>query len=278
LPVYWKWLVHVDALEILSHRILWTAPFVALVLTLAGRWQAVRNTVRDLRQVALLGLTTVLIALNWGIYIWAVNNDQVVPASLGYFLTPLLHVLVGIVLFHERPRLWQWLAVALAASGVLVQFLFSSTALWVSLSVGLTFALYGGLRKLVSADSASGLFLEAAVLAPFALAWMVWVAGTGQAAFLVGQPLTDLLLVLCGVVTGVPLLLFVAGTKRLPMTTVGLLFYLTPSLQFLLGVFVYGERVDTAQALAFALIGCALVLFTLEGRYAAGRRGLESTG
>ncbi len=270
-PVYWKWLSHVDALEVLAHRIVWTAPFVAVVLAVVRRWHRVGVVIKGRQQMLTLMVTTTLIAVNWGIYIWAVNHDQVVQASLGYFLTPLLSVLLGMLLFHERLRVWQWIALVTAAIGVVNQVIFSHAPSWVSLGVGLSFAGYGALRKLVSCDSATGLFVETILLTPLALAWMWWLNGVGAAAFLHSDWATDSLLVLGGVVTGTPLLFYVAGAKRLPLGTLGLIFYLTPTLQFLLGVFVYGEPMELAQIITFVLIWIGLILHTTEGRLHARR-------
>ncbi len=270
-PVYWKWLSHVEALEVLAHRIVWTVPFVALVLTVVGRWHRVGTVIKDRQQMLTLTVTTVLIAVNWGIYIWAVNHDQVVQASLGYFLTPLLSVLLGMLLFHERLRMWQWIALAMAAAGVVNQLVFSHAPSWVSLGVGLSFAGYGALRKLVSCDSATGLFVETMLLTPVALAWMWWLSGTGSGAFLHTDWTTDSLLVLGGVVTGTPLLFYVAAAKRLPLATLGFIFYLTPTIQFLLGVLVYDEPLELAQSITFVVIWAGLVLHTTEGRLHARR-------
>lgn len=270
-PVYWKWLTHVDALEVLAHRIVWTVPFVAVVLTGVRGWHRVGAVIRDKQQMLILMVTTVLIALNWGIYIWAVNHDQVVQASLGYFLTPLLSVLLGMLLFQERLRMWQWIALAMAAAGVINQVIFSHAPSWVSLGVGFSFAGYGALRKLMSCDSATGLFVETTLITPVALAWMWWLNGIGAAAFLHTDWTTDSLLVLGGVVTGTPLLFYVAAAKRLQLATLGFIFYLTPSLQFLLGVFVYGEAMEFAQSITFILIWTGLALHTIEGRLHARR-------
>ncbi len=270
-PIYWKWLVHVDALEILAHRVFWTVPFTTVVLVMIKRWRTVYPTVRDRKQLRLLIFSTCLISINWGVYIWAVNHDRVVQASLGYFLTPLLSVALGVIFFHERLRQWQWIAVLLALAGVVNQLVFSQTPSWVSLSVGLSFAGYGALRKLVSCDSATGLLVETALLAPLAAAWMWWLDASGNAAFMHSGWTTDLLLIFGGVMTGTPLLLYVAGAKRLPLATMGLVFYLTPTLQFLLGVFVYDEPVGTAQTITFGLIWTGLAVHVLEGRLHARR-------
>ena len=219
----------------------------------------------------LLAFTTILIAINWGVYIWAVAHNQVIQASQGYFLVPLFTVLFAMILFQERLRLWQWVAIALAMVAIANQFLFSHAPSWVSLSVGVSFAAYGALRKLIACDSATGLFVETTLFTPIALIWIGWLYHTDGAAFMHGDWLTDGLLVLGGVVTGTPLLLYVAGAKRLPLATLGFIFYLTPTLQFLLGVFVYEEPIGLTQSVTFVLIWTGLVLHTIEGRLHARR-------
>jgi chloramphenicol-sensitive protein RarD len=263
-PLYWKQLAGVDPVEVLAHRVLWTLPFAAAVVHFGGHWRPVRAALRDWRQLSLLVLTAALIALNWGVYIWAVANDRVLEASLGYYLTPLVSVLLGVVAFAERLRPLQWAAVAFAAAGVAYLMLAEAAPPWAGLTVAFSFGLYGALRKRARVDSAAGLFVETAVLAPAALAWVAWLAAAGNGAFAAGELSTDLLLMGAGVMTAVPLLCYVAGTRRLPLATMGVLFYLTPSLQFLLGTLVYDERLSGAQAGGFGLIWCGLLVYVLE--------------
>ena len=263
-PLYWKMLASVDPTEVLAHRVLWTLPFATVMVHIGGQWRAVRTALTTPRQLALLTLTACLIALNWGVFIWAVSNSRVVEASLGYYLTPLVTVLLGVLAFGERPRLLQWIAIALAAIGVLVLLLGEGVVPWVSLTLAFSFGLYGALRKYATADSAGGLFIETAVLAPVALAWVAWLAASGSGAFLAGRLSIDLLLIGAGAMTAVPLLCYVAGARRLPLATLGILFYLNPTLQFLLGTLLYGEPLSQMQIYAFIFIWTGIAVYVSE--------------
>ena len=262
-PLYWSMLVHVPAGEVLLHRMLWSLPLLVLLVFFSERRRRqFASAIRSARDLGWLTLSSIVICLNWGIYIWAVANQQVIEASMGYFLTPLLNVLAGVLVFHERLTRTKLVAVAFAAAGV-AWYVFANAAFpWVGIAVAVTFAGYGLLRKQMPTNAIPGLFIEILILLPFTLAAIFWLAYSGQAVFLNADFRTDLLLVLGGPITIIPLAFFTAGTRMLPMTTVGILFYVTPSLQFLSGVFILGETFSFDKLIAFALIWTGLAIFT----------------
>lgn len=265
LPLYWALLRDVNPLEVLAHRIIWTLPFAGLMVQLGRQWGVIVAVLRQPRQLGLLAATALLIALNWGLYIWAVANSRVVEASLGYYLTPLVSVLLGIIVFSERPRPLQWLAVVLAAAGVGLMLVAEGMLPWVSLTLAGSFGLYGALRKYSQADSSAGLLIETALLAPFCLGWVAWLWVGGQGAFANLSLGTDLLLIGSGIATALPMLWYVAGARRLPLTTVGVLFYLNPTIQFLLGVLVFGEPLSMPRLYTFGLIWLGIALYISDG-------------
>lgn len=265
LPLYWTLLRDVSPLEVLAHRIIWTLPFAGLMVQLGRQWGVVGAVLRQPRQLGLLAVTALLIALNWGLYIWAVAKSRVIEASLGYYLTPLVSVLLGIIVFGERPRPLQWLAVALAAAGVGLMLVAEGMLPWVSLTLAGSFGLYGALRKYSQADSSAGLLIETALLAPLCLGWMAWLWVNRQAAFTYTGLGTDLLLIGSGIVTALPVLWYVAGARRLPLATVGILFYLNPTIQFLLGVLVFGEPLSMPRLYTFGLIWLGIALYISDG-------------
>ena len=262
-PLYWALLRHVPAFEVLLHRMLWSLP---LLLVLVGssrrRRQQVRAALLNWRELRWLALSGLIVSFNWLIYIWAVANARVIEASMGYFLTPLLNVLAGMLVFGERLDRTRAAALACAAAGV--AYLIASTGIvpWVSLLVGGSFAAYGLLRKRMATNAIPGLFIEILLLLPFTLGAILWLHAAGDAAFLNRDGWTDLWLVLGGTVTVVPLAFFTAGTRLLPMTTVGILFYVTPSLQFLCGWLWLGETLDPDMLVGFAGIWIGLAIFT----------------
>jgi chloramphenicol-sensitive protein RarD len=221
-------------------------------------------------------ISAFLLGANWVVYVWAVQNDHVLDASLGYFIVPLVNVGLGFVFLHERPRAGQWLAVAVAAAGVLWLALQTRHVPWVALVLASTFGLYGLMRKVGSLGALEGLTLETLVLAPFAGAVLGWGASQGHSALLEGDMHTLAWLVLAGPLTAVPLLLFAAGARRIPMATLGILQYISPSLQLLLGVWWYGEPFAADRALGFSLIWAALLLYSAEGWWVAKRRALTT--
>jgi chloramphenicol-sensitive protein RarD len=264
LPLYFKAIAHVLPTAIVAHRILWSLIFLAVLVTIWKRWPAVRAAVTAPKVAMTLALTAILIAVNWLVYIWAVLNGHVLEGSLGYYLNPLVNVLLGVFILKERLTRAQTFAVGLAAAGVAALAFNAAAGLWISLTLAVTFATYGFLRKVAPVESIEGLSLETAFLAPIALGWLLWLGQSGRSGFDIDLT-TDVLLVLAGAATATPLLLFTAAAKRLPYSTLGFLQYIAPSLQFLLAVLVFGERLTTAHIICFAAIWAALFIFAWEG-------------
>jgi chloramphenicol-sensitive protein RarD len=263
-PLYFKALQHVAATEVLAHRIVWSLVVVLALLALKGAWRWIRPLARQPRVLARFAASALLIALNWGLYIWAVTSGHVIDSSLGYFINPLVNVLFGAALLGERLRPVQWAAVALAALGVAWLTWSAGTLPWIGLVLAITFASYGLLRKTAPLGSLEGLALETALLFPVAAAWLGWLIWQQQASFTGGDPLTLVLLVAAGPVTALPLLLFASGARRIAFSTLGLLQYIGPTLQFAIGVWFFREPFDAARGVGFALIWAARAIFSLE--------------
>ncbi|WP_343525371.1 EamA family transporter RarD [Sphingomonas sp.] len=261
LPLYLKLLKGVPALQVLSHRILWSLLLLAVVVLIAKRGRAILAAARG-RTLLLLCVSAALIAVNWLIYIWSVQHDHVLEASLGYFINPLINVALGVALLGERIRRGQAVAVGIAALGVLVLAISGGGAIWISLALALSFGFYGFVRKIAAIDALGGLTVETALLAGPALAVLIHANADGTAVFGVDRHL-DLLLILAGAVTAVPLLMFAAAARRLRYATLGLLQYLAPTLQFAQAVLLFGEPLRPVHIVTFALIwtGCALYAF-----------------
>ncbi|MDR6212770.1 EamA family transporter RarD [Paracidovorax wautersii] len=264
-PVYFHQVAAVPAMEVVAHRTLWSMVFVAVVLMARGQLAWVAQLRRQPRVVAAFLLSALLLSANWLIYVWAVHNHHVVDASLGYFILPLVNVAMGYVFLHERPRRAQWVALAVAAAGVVWLAVQTGNVPWIALALAVTFGFYGLLRKTAVLGALEGLALETALLAPLAVAWMAWWTWTGQAAWPSADAATLGWLAAAGPVTAVPLLLFAAGARRIPLATMGVLQYISPSLQFALGIWLFGETVEPARLAGFALIWLALALYTAEG-------------
>ncbi len=262
-PIYWALLKHLPAFEVLLHRILWSAPvLLLLVLSNARRRSQVRAALHSRAELGWLALSGLVISQNWGIYIWAVANQRVIEASMGYFLTPLLNVLAGVIVFREKLGRANIVAVLFAAAGAGYYFYANATVPWVVLAVGISFALYGLLRKKMTTNAVPGLFVEVLLLLPFTMALILWLHYHGEAGFLNIDRGTDMWLILAGPVTVIPLAFFTAGTRMLPMTTVGILFYVTPSLQFLCGVTLLDEAFNINKLIGFAGIWIGLAIFS----------------
>lgn len=264
LPLYFKLLTHVQPGEVVAHRVLWSLILLAGLLALSRRWSQLGIAFRSPKVLLTLTVTAVLIGVNWLVYIWAVMHDHVLEGSLGYYLNPLVNVLLGMVLLKEklsRPRL---AAVALAAVGVAVLALGAGDGIWISLTLAMSFALYGFLRKIAPVESLEGLSIETLLLVPIALGWLIWLHHQGVGV-MGRDTATDFLLVLSGAITAVPLLLFTAAAKRLPYSTLGFLQYIAPSIQFLLAVLLFGETLTLAHLFCFGAIWTALLIFAADG-------------
>ena len=263
-PVYFKALQGVAPLEILGHRIVWSLMVCAVLLLLLRRLQWLADLRRQPRVLLWFAASSVLVAANWFVYIWAVSASRVVDASLGYFINPLVNVLIGAAFLHERLRSAQWVAVGVAAIGVSWLTWQAGAVPWIGLLLALSFGLYGLLRKTAALGAIEGLTLETVLLTPIAAAYLLWLVQTGQSGFVDGDAATRLLLAAAGPVTAVPLLLFAAGARRIPFSTLGLLQYLGPSLQLLIGVWLYHEPF-AERAPGYVLIWIALAVFSVEG-------------
>ena len=264
LPLYFKALTHVGSTEIVAHRIIWSLFFLGALVTLWKRWPAIRAALTTSRVALTLALTSVLIGANWLIYIYAVVSNHVLEGSLGYFLNPLVNVLLGVFLLKEKLTTAQKGAFLLAAAGVAVLAAGAGGAIWISLSLAGSFALYGYFRKVAPVDSLEGLSIETIFLAPLALLWILWLQQAGQGSFGESRG-TDILLMLGGALTAIPLLMFTAAAKRLPYSTLGFLQYIAPSTQFLLAVLVFGEKLTLSHLVCFGAIWAALFIFVFEG-------------
>lgn len=264
LPLYFKAIDHVPPTALVAHRVLWSLLLLGALVAVLKRWSALSAGFRNPRLLGVLTATSLLIAVNWLVYIWAVVNDHVLEGSLGYYLNPLVNVLLGVLLLKERLTRAQTAAVILAGTGVAVLALGAGDGLWISLALAGSFALYGFLRKVAPIEAIEGLTVETLLLAPVALGWLLWLDHQGQAA-IGADPTTNLLLILSGGVTAVPLLLFTAAARRLPYSTLGFLQYVAPSIQFLLAVFLFGEAFTPAHMVCFGAIWTALAVFAAEG-------------
>lgn len=264
-PLYWQLLVQVSPYEVTLHRIIWSVPvLVLLVHPGKKRHQAFLTALKSRSEIKILVLTAILITFNWGLYVWAVSHARVVEASLGYFLSPLLNILSGIFLFNERLSKLKWLAIAFAVAGVTYYVISQGVLPWISIGVGFSFAAYGALRKKIETGAIVGLYTETLIMMPFALAGILILQLTHQAAFTNLSTSIDGWLILSGLVTVIPLALFTIGSKQLPMTNVGIMFFLTPSMQFLIGVFVLAETLNPDKLIAFIIIWAGLIIYVFS--------------
>lgn len=265
LPVYWKWLQQVPAPQLLSHRILWSCIMLCGTILLLRQDTAFRTTARSSRVLLVYSAAALLIGINWLTYVWAVNAGFIIETSLGYFVNPLISVLLGVVFLRERLRFWQWVPVVLALTGVLYLTLVYGALPWISLTLAFTFGLYGLVKKIAPLGSVGGLTLETGLLLVPALLYLIYMEKTGEGAFLHLGTATDALLVGAGLVTTAPLVMFAAAAQRIPLTLVGILQYIAPTLQFLVGILIYHEPFTASQFIGFAIVWAALIIFGLEG-------------
>ena len=264
-PIYFKSLSDVSPLEILSHRVVWSFFLLAFLLHISRSWRKVRDTLTSKPKMLYLVVTSTLVGANWLIFIWAINSNHMLDASLGYYINPLINVLLGMLFLGERLRKLQWFAVALAAIGVLVQLIAFGSVPIVAIALAFSFGFYGLLRKKVSLEAQTGLFIETLVMLPLAATYLLFIADSPTSNLSMNPMQLNLLLVAAGVITTVPLLCFTGAATRLKLSTLGFFQYIGPSLMFLLAVLIYGEAFTSDKAITFAFIWGALVIFSFDG-------------
>lgn len=264
-PLYLRPLIHVPATEILAHRIAWCVLFVFGWLAWQGRVGEVRSAFANRPVLLRLLLTSALITINWLLYVWAISNGRVVEASLGYFIGPLFNVALGLIVLRERLNSWQWTAVGFAAAGVAWLTVATGGLPWVALTLASSFAVYGLVRKVIPVGAVPGLAVETLLVAPFAIVWLLWLEASGVATFGHGTVSVTLLLAGSGLVTALPLALFATGARLIPYSALGVIQYIGPSMQLLLGLTLYGEPFPPARAAGFALIWAGLIVFAADG-------------
>ncbi|WP_285765682.1 EamA family transporter RarD [Peribacillus sp. SI8-4] len=266
-PIYWKFLQGVGATEILAQRVLWSFVFMLVLLLFMKKWQAfldyVKNIVRNPKLFTALLTASLLVTANWGVFIWAVNSGRILDTSLGYYINPLVSVLLGVVVLKEKLSRAQITSFVLAGIGVLILGIHFGTIPWVSLVLAMTFGLYGLAKKMIKAESAIGLTLETMMVTPLALGYLIYLSAQADMQFFTAGS-TGLLLVGGGIVTALPLLYFAKGAEKIPLSMLGIFQYIAPTLSLLIGVFVYHESFTKAHLLAFLFIWSALAVYTLS--------------
>ena len=262
-PIYWKWLQGVPALQLLGHRIVWSFLLLLVVILVTRQWNDFRSQF-NLQTFRIYLVAAILIGVNWLTYVWAVNEGFIVETSLGYFINPLLSVLMGVLFLRERLRGAQWVPITLAAIGVAYLTFAYGRPPWIALLLAFTFGFYGLTKKLAPLGSVFGLTLETGILFLPALLYLGWVQVDGTAALLHSSVTADALMIGAGLVTTVPLLMFASAAKQIPLTLLGILQYLAPTIQFLIGIFVYREPFDASRLIGFGLVWLALVIFWVE--------------
>ncbi|MCG6377308.1 EamA family transporter RarD [Vibrio fluvialis] len=275
-PIYFKAISSVSALEILSHRVIWSFFLLAALLHFGRQWRSVVSVFRDKKKMVYLLTTALLVGGNWLIFIWAVNANHMLDASLGYYINPLLNVVLGMLFLGERLRKLQWFAVALAAIGVAIRWVVFGSVPIVAFSRAITFGLYGLLRKKVGVNAQTGLCIETLVLVPAAAIYLLWIADSATSSMLANDWHLNLLLISAGIVTTLPLLCFTGAATKLKLSTLGFFQYIGPSLMFLLAVLVYGENFSADKAITFAFIWSALVIFSVDGLTQGRKRSLAN--
>jgi chloramphenicol-sensitive protein RarD len=263
-PVYWKLLHAVPALQLLSHRIIWSFLFLLIFICTTKKWEHFRTAISKGRVFLIYFVAALLIGINWLTYVWAVNAGYIVETSLGYFINPLLNVLLGVIIFRERLRHFQWVPVVLAAIGVIYLTVVYGRLPWIALTLAFTFGFYGLVKKAAPLSSLFGLTLETGILLLPALGYLIYCEINGQGAFLHIGKGYDLMLVGAGIVTTIPLLMFATAAQRIPLSLLGIIQYISPTLQFLIGVMIYKESFGQSQLIGFGIVWFALILFWSE--------------
>lgn len=271
-PIYFKQIESIEALEILTHRVIWSVLFLILIVFAAKQWHQIQHVIKKPKLLGMLCISSTLLGFNWGLFIWAVNNDHMLDASLGYYINPLLNVLLGVIFLSERLRKWQIIAVAIASLGVLLQVIAYGSFPVVAFALASSFAIYGLLRKKMPVESLPGLLIEALILMPFAIIYWYLTPATVSSDMFNNEVILNILLVSAGVVTTLPLLCFIGAAKRLPYSTLGLFQYLGPSIMFTLAVTLYGEEFSIERAVTFACIWGALALYSWDSLRASKKK------
>jgi chloramphenicol-sensitive protein RarD len=268
LPIYWKLLDNVNAKEILASRVLWSFIFMVIILILTKKWglfvQTIKGFAKNKKQMYALTIASLLISVNWFIYIWAVNSGHMIEASLGYYINPLISILLGMFVLKEKLTVYQYVSFILAAIGVLIISISHGQFPWIAISLAFSFGVYGLAKKLINVDSAVGLTLETLVITPVAVIYMGFLFINDAHSFLSDGVQTDLLLIGAGAATAIPLLYFAKGAQKIPLSLLGFLQYIAPTLTLLLGVFVYNEHFSKIQLLSFIFIWSALTIYSLS--------------
>lgn len=273
-PIYWKLLHDVPALQVIGHRIAWSFVLLLAYVALSGQWKTFRVSAMNWRTIGIYSIAGVLLSINWLIYVWGVNAGFIVETSLGYFINPLLSVLLGVIFLRERLRPMQWVPVGIAAIGVAYLTFVYGRLPWIALSLAFSFGFYGFVKKLSPLGSLHGLTLETGIVFPVAVIYLAIIGFNGTGSFLNNGTSVDLFLIGAGVVTTIPLLMFASAAKQIPLTIVGLLQYIAPTIQFLIGVYIYKEPFDQAHFIGFAIVWLALIIFAIES-YSANRAKMK---
>ncbi|EQC33929.1 RarD protein [Saprolegnia diclina VS20] len=264
MPIYWKQVESIPAVQLALHRIVWSLLILVLILVGTGRWSDFRAHARGSRIIVIYTIASIFVFANWALDIWAVNAGFIVETSLGYFITPLFNVLFGVALFKERPRVWQWISIALATSGVLVCAIDNGTFPWVALSLAITFSIYSVAKKQAPLNALYGLTLETAILFPPAIVYLVVLEIQGTGALGRVSVVDNFLLVGCGVCTIIPLLLFASAAQRISISLLGMLQYIFPSVMFVIGVVLYNEPFSMTKLIGFILVWVAVAMYSVE--------------
>lgn len=264
-PFYWKLLEKVPAPQLIGHRVVWSFLFLCVLMTALRGWKAFRAAISSPRILLIYTAAAFLLAINWLTYIWAVNAGFIVETSLGYFITPLLSMVLGVVILRERLRPWQWLPVGLAAAGMLYLTISYGSLPWIGLILAFSFGLYGFVQKTAPLGALDSVTLETGIMLLPAIAYLLYAEFTGQGAFLHSPPISNLLMLGAGVVTTVPLLMFAFATQQITLSLVGILQYIAPTMYFFIGVLIYDEPLTVERLIGFVIIWVALVIFAGEG-------------
>ncbi|MCX8128750.1 MAG: EamA family transporter RarD [Clostridia bacterium] len=264
LPLYWKLLNKVPAYEILAHRVFWSFIFVGMILVIGSKAAKVKEAIKDRKSMLFITICSLMIGINWFLYIWAVNSNHIVESSMGYYINPLMSILFGMTVLKEKFGFWQYTALISAAGGVVYITVQFGSLPWIALALSVSFALYGLFKKMVRLESAVGLFLETSILAPAAVVFLITKQTEGSAAFLNSSLTVNILLACSGLVTATPLLLFAKGAKKVELSTIGFLQYISPSISLILGIAIFKEHFSKTHIVGFGFIWTGILVFSLS--------------